>query len=77
MKRSVIASFLAVGALASAQSFAATYYGDENDTSWLPHANANQESQVQLKSQDKSSRPNIVRYGDENDTSWLPAAAKR
>ncbi len=77
MKRSLIASLLAVGAFASAQSFAATYYGDENDTSWLPHANAKQGSQAPVKSQEKSTQPNVVRYGDENDTSWLPGAAKR
>ncbi len=76
MKRSLIASLLAVGALASAQTFAATYYGDENDTSWLPHANAKQESQAQAKSQEKSTQPNIVRYGDENDLSWLPGAKR-
>ena len=76
MKRTLLASLVAAGTLVSAQSFAATYQGDENDTSWLPKANT---AQTQKETGTRIALPQgkIIHYGDENDTSWLPTPAKR
>ncbi len=76
MKRTVIAALFAAASLASAQSFAGTYFGDENDLSWLPHAATKQDAQQPAKATE-SQRSSIVHFGDENDLSWLPRAAQR
>jgi len=83
MKRTLLAALIATGALASAQSFAATY-GDENDTSWLPQARSQQATGAQadagarfVRSTELPDTHNGVRIGDENNTSWLPQPAKR
>jgi hypothetical protein len=73
MKRTLLAALIATGALASSQSFAATYFGDENDLSWLP---ARAQSQPSKKFDGAAVQSTIVHYGDENDLSWLPAAKK-
>lgn len=79
MKRTVLAALLAAGAVFSAQASAAAW-GDENDLSWLPRANASQEAQVSTRSNavttDATAKPS-VRFGDENDTSWLYRPAGR
>jgi|1185.fasta_scaffold640955_2 hypothetical protein len=80
MKRTLIATLLASGALVSAQSFAAAY-GDENDTSWLPKANAAQTAEKQTpsrfaKSGEQPDTHNGVRLNDENNTAWLTGAKR-
>src|SRR5690349_8222209 len=64
MKRTLLmTSLIAAGAIASAPSFA-TYFGDENDHSWLPRASA---AEVAPSAAPQS----FVHHGDENDLSWL------
>ena len=74
MKRTILAALIASGTLASASSFAATYFGDENDLSWLPARNQSQPTQK--FSNTAAAKGTIVHFGDENDLSWLPAAKK-
>ena len=67
---------LTTGALAlsvAAFSANATYFGDENDLSWLPG------TQTRYQASDaavQAGKNDIVRFGDENDQSWLPGAKK-
>lgn len=73
MKRTLLAALIASGTLVSASSFAGTYFGDENDLSWLPARNQSQPTRTFSGAATQST---IVHYGDENDLSWLPAAKK-
>ena len=73
MKRTLLAALIASGTLVSASAFAGTYFGDENDLSWLPSRNQSQPTRV---FNGEAAKSTIVHYGDENDLSWLPAAKK-
>jgi len=84
MKLKQIAISLSAAALvASAFSAnAATYFGDENNLSWLP-GQVNKASKEQSSTgsstaiQSTSESKSFVEYGDENNLSWLPTPAKR
>jgi len=71
MKRTILAALIASGTLVSASSFAATYFGDENDLSWLP-GRTQAERQFPAKSTDgRPAKSTNYNYGDENDLTWL------
>lgn len=76
MKLKQIALILSAATLsASALTANATYFGDENDLSWMPGRQVIKEQSSSVGSgvarADTAATP-FVRFGDENNLSWLP-----
>ena len=75
MKLKQIALALGAAALsATAFSANATYFGDENDLSWLPAQHTLYEARTTNTTPSKST---IIHYNDETDLSWLHSASAK